>query len=62
MHTHLLWGVKISFKLARNQNVFLRNIENYFLVMLRGRGPTKARGQLVLAVDDLTVTTGQCDD
>ncbi|XP_023342239.1 peptidase inhibitor 16 [Eurytemora carolleeae] len=42
--------------------VTYRNIDNYFLVMLRGKGPAQTRGKLYLAVDDLTVREGQCDD
>ena len=45
-----------------NIKMLFRNIDNYFLVMLRGKGPAQTRGKLYLAVDDLTVREGQCDD
>ena len=45
-----------------NIRMLFRNIDNYFLVMLRGKGPAQTRGKLYLAVDDLTVREGQCDD
>jgi len=40
--------------------VTFRNIENFFLMMVKSEGPNK--GQLHLAIDDITVTQGVCSN
>jgi len=40
--------------------VTFRNIENYFLVMMRSQGPRNQRGLLQLAIDDVVISAGVC--
>ena len=41
--------------------ITFRNVKNIFLVMCRGGGPTTRKDALYLAVDDVVVSSGQCD-
>jgi len=38
-----------------------RNIDNYFLVMLKSAGPPERRARMYLAIDDVTIRNGACD-
>jgi len=42
--------------------VTYRNIENYFLVMIKSSGPKEKRADLYLAIDDVHITEGKCDN
>jgi len=40
--------------------VTYRNINNYFLVMLKSSGPQNLLARILLAIDDVTITEGSC--
>ncbi len=41
-------------------NIF-RNIDNYFLVMLKSAGPSERTARMYLALDDVIIREGACD-
>jgi len=42
--------------------VTFRNIDNYFLVMFKSKGPSRLETELQLAVDDVNITEGACSN